>query len=256
MNTGNKNSLQRSLGAAEKFYAEALKFLNKEKMPYQVAGTFAVNFYTNLNRPTKDLDIFCKPGDFPKITQSLNKAGFKTHVEDERWLAKAYKGKHYMDIIFNTPSGHSQVTDEWFKESSEGKIFGLNVNILSPTELIYSKVFTQDRHKYDGADVAHLILLKNKEINWKRLLSHMDQYWEVLLVHLLNFRFIYPSEREEIPKWLLDELLVRLNTQISMPTSKVRVCRGRLLSRADYDLDIQILGFADIVAATGEPKKG
>jgi hypothetical protein len=27
----------------------------------------------------------------------------------------------------------------------------------------------------------------------------MEQYWEVLLIHILNFRFIYPSERDKIP---------------------------------------------------------
>jgi hypothetical protein len=234
---------------------ECLKLLSKEKLPYQVGGTVAVNFYTGLNRPTKDLDIFCKPSDFPKIMQAFTQNGFKSHVEDERWLSKVIKGKYYLDIVFNSPSGHGPVTDEWFKESVEGKILGQQVKILSPTELIYSKAFIQGRYKYDGADVAHLILLKNKQIDWKRLLRYLDQYWEILLVHLLNFRFIYPSEREEVPRWLLDELLSRLTSQINLPTSLIKVCRGRLLSREDYELDIKILDFADIVGGKDEPKK-
>ncbi len=242
-------------GEAEKFYLESLKLLNKSKIPYQVGGTYAINFYTNQNRPTKDLDIFCKPSDFPKIMQVLSEGGYKTHIEDERWLAKAFKDKFYIDIIFNSPSGHGPVSDEWFKQGGKGKIFDLQVQILSPTELIFSKAFIQDRYKYDGADVAHLILLKNKEINWKRLLSYFEQYWEILLIHILNFRFIYPSEREEIPKIILDELLSRLKTQIELPTSLIKICRGRLLSRSDYEVDIQILGFADIVGGTDEPKK-
>ena len=41
----------------------------------------------------------------------------------------------------------------------------------------------------------------------------MEPYWEVLLMHLVNFRFVYPPEREAIPRWLFDELVDRLNAQ-------------------------------------------
>ena len=34
----------------------------------------------------------------------------------------------------------------------------------------------------------------------RRLLSYAEQYWEVLLIHVLNFRFIYPTERDRIPQ--------------------------------------------------------
>src|SRR2546430_17718460 len=97
----------------------------------------------------------------------------------------------------------------------------------------YTTLF-RSRERYDGADVAHLILLKHQEINWERLLSSMEQYWEVLLIHLLNFRFIYPSEREKIPSWLLRELLSRLQHQFELPTPRMKACRGRMVSVADY----------------------
>ena len=38
----------------------------------------------------------------------------------------------------------------------------------------------------------------------------MEVHWEVLLMHLLNFRWIYPTERDNVPRWLMDELLERL----------------------------------------------
>ena len=50
----------------------------------------------------------------------------------------------------------------------------------------------------------------------------MELYWEVLLIALLNFRFVYPSERDLVPQWLLDELLDRLQDQ---PTSRARARR-------------------------------
>ena len=69
--------------------------------------------------------------------------------------------------------------------------------------------------------------------DWRRLLGYMDLHWEVLLVHLLNFRWAYPSERENVPRWLMDELIVRLKQQLDLPSSRWKICRGRIFSERD-----------------------
>ncbi len=240
---------------AQDFYAESLKLLNKCGQPFLVGGTFAVNAFLGINRPTKDLDIFCKPSDFPKIAECFASQGYKTQVTDERWLAKVFKGRYFLDLIFNSANASMPVTDQWLKESQKIKILDVEVQILPPTELIWSKAFIQNRDKFDGNDIAHLIL-KSKNINWKRLLMHMDQYWEVLLIHILRFRFIYPSEREQIPFWLFDELIGRLESQINLPTSREKVCRGRLFSYSDFEVDVKDWGFTDIFGWNkDEPKR-
>jgi hypothetical protein len=241
---------------AHAFYAEVLKILKDEKFSFMVAGGFAVNYYTGLRRPTKDIDIFVKAGDYPKILNKFRALGFKTQISDERWIAKIFKRKFYVDLIFGSSNLVAPVTDDWFKDSKTGKFFNYEVRIPSVTHLIWSKVFIQNRERYDGGDVAHLILLKNHEINWERLLSSLDPYWEVLLMHLLNFRFIYPSEREKIPSWLLRELLSRLQHQFELPTSKMKICRGRMFSVVDYSADVAELGFADVVGGENERKAG
>jgi hypothetical protein len=232
---------------AEAFYAESLKILMNSKIPFMVGGTYAFNAYAQSTRPTGDLDVFCRAGDYPKILQIFADHKYKTQLTDERWIAKILKGKYQIDLIFNSIIAVTPVNDDWFKESQTAKILGIEAKLLPPTELIWSKVFVQMRDKYHGHDIAHIILLKHKLINWKRLLHYMDQYWEILLVHILNFRFIYPSEREIIPRWLLDELLGRLNNQLKLPTPKEKICRGRLLSPTDYEFDVRKLGFADLI---------
>jgi len=244
----------KSASPAHAFYAEVLKTLKDSKFTFMVAGGFAVNHYTKLQRPTKDIDIFVKAGDYPKILNNFTSLGYKAQVDDERWIAKVFKGKIYVDIIFGSSNMVAPVTDDWFKDSRTARFFNYEVKIPSVTDLIWSKVFIQNRCRYDGADIAHLILLKHQEINWERLLCLMEQYWEVLLVHLLNFRFIYPSEREKIPSWLLHELLSRLQHQFELPTPKLKVCRGRMFSVADYTIDVTELGFADVVGGENERK--
>ena len=79
------------------------------------------------------------------------------------------------------------------------------------------------------------------------LLSHMELYWEVLLIALLNFRFVYPSERHLVPRWLMDELLERLRDQMMVKGPARRICRGRIFSPRDYSIDVEQWGFSDAV---------
>ena len=231
---------------AEAFYAESLRRLTESGIPFLLAGTYAICAYTGITRPTKDLDIFCKAGDYPRILGLFRELGYDIEVEDERWIGKVRKGAHFFDVIFASSNGTMPVNDQWFADAREIEVFGSTVQIVSPTELIWSKVFIQLRHRYDGPDVAHVILKQHDQVDWKRLLFHMEQYWEVLLMHLLNFRFIYPSERDCVPRWLLDELLERLRSQLELPPPQMKVCRGRMFSRIDYLIDVQEWGFADV----------
>lgn len=241
---------------ADGFYADALRILRASGLPFLVAGTFAVNCYTGINRATKDLDIFCKAGDFPRILLRFQDEGIATEIEDERWIAKLRRGDSFIDVIFSSATAVVTISDVWFQESHPAEFYGEPVQLTPPTELIWSKALLQNRHRYDGADIAHLILRQSERIDWKRLLSHMEQYWEVLLMHVLNFRFIYPSERDNVPRWLYDELLTRARQHADLPLSQTRVCRGRLFSPEDYRVDVTAWGFADVVGPpmSHEPK--
>jgi hypothetical protein len=232
---------------AEAFYVEGLRLLAESGIPFLLSGTYAVTAYTGVVRPTKDLDVFCKAGDYPRILQFFQDRGFGISVEDERWLARVLQGRWFFDVVFSSKTTDIPITDEWFEDAPEIEVYGTPVRITKPTELIWSKIFVQDRYRYDGADVAHVILKKHDEIDWKRLLSYMELHWEVLLGQLINFRYVYPSERDVIPRWVMDELLRRLEAHLDMPPPHVKVCRGRLFSPRDYVTDIAEWGYADII---------
>jgi hypothetical protein len=139
------------------------------------------------------------------------------------------------------------VTKEWFDKAPTTQLFGVTVHLVPPTEFIWSKIFVQDHHRYDGADVAHMILKCHDRIDWRQLLSHLELYWEVLLIAVLNFRFVYPSERNAIPNWLMEELLQRLSNQSSVKGPGKKVCRGRIFSPRDYAVDVEQWGFSEAV---------
>jgi predicted nucleotidyltransferase len=235
-----------NLSEAQIFYAESLRELAKFGVPFLLAGTYAVCTYTGIKRDTKDLDIFCKAGDYPRILSHFKTLGYKTEIEDERWIGKLYNDNQFIDVIFNSFNGTMPVNDEWFNHARQIEIFGTLVKVIPPTELIWSKAFIQSRQRYDGADIAHVILKQSEQIDWHRLLGYMEQYWEVLLMHLLNFRWIYPTERDRVPRWLMDELMDRLKHQLEMPRPQMKICRGRMFSHIDYEIDVKQWGFADI----------
>jgi hypothetical protein len=233
---------------AEGFYVNALHELSRLPWPFLIAGTYALSAYTGIVRETKDLDILCKPGDCPRILGHFRGLGYAIEIWDERWLAKVYRGEHFFDLVFGCASGTTPVDDVWFEDARRAELLGATVPLVSPTEFIWSKAFIQERERYDGADIAHLILKRHDAIDWRRLLSHMELHWEVLLMHLLNFRWVYPSERDHVPRWLMDELLDRLREQVTMPPPQVSICRGRMFSRADYEIDVRSWGFGDVAS--------
>jgi hypothetical protein len=232
---------------AVQFYVDSLKLLKEHDFPFLLSGTYALSCYTGITRPTKDLDIFCKPSDAPKILSFFKEQGYGITIEDERWIGKVWQGEHFFDVIYNISSASIPITEEWFQEQYEAEVYGTSVRITPPTQFILSKLFLQTRYRYDMADIVHVILKKHDQIDWHWLLNQLELYWEVLLINLLNFRFVYPSERDLIPRWLMDELLARLKAQEAMPASSVRICRGRLVSPTDFVVDVSEWGFADVV---------
>jgi len=235
------------------FYAEAVAELGRSGIPFLVGGTYAVSAYTGISRPTKDMDVFCKAGDYARILARFKERGYEILSEDDRWIGKIRRGEHFLDVIFASSNGTMPVGDSWFHHARRIELFGTPVELVAPTELVWSKVFIQLRHRYDGPDVLHIILQAHDGIDWRRLLGHMEVHWEVLLVHLLNFRWVYPSERDKVPEWLMDELLDRLKNQRQLPPPQMKICRGRMYSRVDYEIDVREWGFAD-VSGDGESR--
>lgn len=236
---------------AEEFYAEVLRELAGTGIPFLLAGAYALAAYTGLRRPTKDMDIFCTAGDFLRVLDHFRQRGDEIEIEDERWIGKVKRGPLFFDVIFASGNGTMPVNEEWFAQARQAEVFGVPVRLVSPTELVWSKMFIQLRHRFDGPDIMHVILRQHEHMDWKRLLAHMEPHWELLLAHLVTFRWIYPSERNAVPRWLMEELADRLRRQLDMPLPRRRICRGPMLSRFDYQTDVLEWDFSDHTGGEG-----
>ena len=225
---------------AQEFYRSSLELLNDNNISYMLGGGFALYHYTGIVRDTKDMDIFCKPSEYTRILKLFADHGYETQVYDVRWLAKVHRDDHYIDIIFNTVNNICTVDDAWYENSSPSQVFGVPVKIIPAEELVWCKLYVQNRERYDGTDINHILLKHGKQLNWNRVLGRIDPHWHLLLMQILQFQFVYPSEyRDIVPDWLFHELIKRANEQYDLPAPYEKVCREPIIDNTQYEVDIK-----------------
>ena len=229
---------------AERFYRDVLRILNRANAKYLVGGSLALAHYMHLARRPKDLDIFLPREECMKVLQLLEQHGYATELLHPHWLAKAYCGDLFIDFIFNSGNGVVAVDHTWFDDAPSVKLFGVPVTLCTPEDIVWSKAFIMDRERFDGADVAHLIRDVGSDFNWDKTLARFQNHWRVLLSHLLLYQYIFPQSNE-IPEWILHQLMGKVMEELSRGPTNETVCNGTLLSRDQYLHDVEELGYVD-----------
>jgi hypothetical protein len=227
------------------FYREALDFLNQGKAPFLVGGAYALAHYTGIIRDTKDLDVFVRPRDAETVLETFAAAGYHTDRTFPHWLGKVYQGEHILDVIYSSGNGIVDVDDLWFAHAVPGTVLGRRVLLCPPEEMIWSKGFIMERERFDGADINHLIRACWRSLDWDRLFRRFGPHGRLLLAHLILFGYVYPAETAKVPAELMQELLDRLRREGEADGTGEPVCRGTLLSRAQYLIDIEQWGYRD-----------
>jgi hypothetical protein len=226
------------------YYRDAMQALQDAEIPFLVGGSHALVHYTGVARHTKDFDIFLRRTDVPRVLDTLSAIGGRTEIKFPHWLAKAHRDDAVIDLIFSSGNGVAEVDEAWFHYAARGEVLGLQVLLCPAEEMIWQKAFIMERERFDGADVAHILLARAGELDWPRLVNRFGSNWRVLLAHLVLFPFIYPGEAARVPLPALHELTDRLLQEIEAPPASEAVVRGTLLSRAQYLPDIE-QGYAD-----------
>ena len=227
------------------FYRRTLHVLSDAQVPFLVGGSPAFLTYTGIERSTKDFDLFLQKSDFDRALLALADAGYRTEVTFPHWLGKAHQGPDHVDVVFASGNGICLVDERWFEHSVEAQVLGMPVRLMPAEELIWQKAFIMERERFDGADIVHILRRRGPQLDWRRLLDRFGHYWPLLFSYVVFFTFVYPSERDAIPRPVIDELQERLRQSLDAPVGDERVCQGTLVSRAQYLLDIGQYGYAD-----------
>jgi hypothetical protein len=218
--------------------------LQDADIPFLIGGAYVVEVYAGVSRHTKDFDLYLRPQHVDLALNALKRAGYKTKKTYPHWLAKAGRDRDHVDLIFRAGNGLCEVDDSWFERAHGHEFLGSEVKLCAPEEMIWMKAYIMERERFDGADIAHILQSCAEKLDWAHLVRRFGSDWRVLLSHLVLFGYIYPGERDKIPAAVMDELIARLRSE--RPTAGGdRICRGTLLSRKQYLMDIHERGFRD-----------
>ena len=226
-------------------YRRALQALNGAAIPYVVAGAYAIYEHTGIYRQTKDLDIFVEPSVVVRAARALHEAGFVMRLEDLHWLAKAFVGDKFVDLIYGMGNGIAFIDDQWVKYAKSGVLAAQQVAIAPAEELIWHRLFINERHRHDMSDVVHLILTNGDTLDWERLVARVGQNWPLLLAQLQMFSYVYPGYRSNVPPWVMEQLIEQARADIGRDEEDADLTRGTLISRFSFAIDVREWGFAD-----------
>src|SRR5262245_16439052 len=148
-----------------------------------------------------------------------------------------------MGVIYSSGNGVARVDDLWFDHAPKTNLLGLIVKLSPPEEMIWSKAYIQERERFDGADVLHLLRETGPSLDWPRLLMRFGDHWRVLFSQLVLFGYAYPDKRQNGPSWVMEELIRRLT--VSRPNMQSDICYGTFLSREQYLHDLEHLKYRD-----------
>jgi hypothetical protein len=223
-------------------YARAIQALNAERIPFVVAGAYAIYEHTGIYRKTKDLDLFFEPSFVPAAARALRAAGFVTRLEDPHWIAKAFADGHCVDLIYGMGNGVAFIDEGWLSHSRPGILAACPVRLAPPEELIWHRLFIVERHRHDMSDVLHLIFCLGETLDWERLIARTGDHWRLLLSHLLMFAYVYPGHRSKVPSWLMSRLLDDARAEIGRDAAGADVTRGPLISLFSFTIDVREWG--------------
>jgi len=224
-------------------YRRALEAVNATRLPFVVAGAYAIYEHTGIYRKTKDLDLFFEPEHIVAVARALRSAGFVTRLEDSHWLAKATMGDYFVDLIYGMGNGLDLIDREWIQHSRPGILAASAVRIAPAEELIWHRLFISERHRHDMSDIVHLILCCGETLDWERLLRRVGEHWPLLLSQILMFSYVYPGYRTKVPSWVPEQLLERARAEIGVDDENQDLTRGPLISRFSFTIDVTEWGF-------------
>jgi hypothetical protein len=226
-------------------YRRALQALNEASVPYVVAGAYAIYEHTGIYRQTKDLDIFVEPTAVVTAARALHDAGFVMRLEDLHWLAKAFVGDKFVDLIYGMGNAVAFIDADWVKHSRSGVLAAQPVRIAPAEELIWHRLFISERHRHDMSDIVHLMLCVADGLDWERLMGRVGEHWPLLLAQLQMFSYVYPGYRSNVPSWVLEQLIEQARANVGRDEEDADVTRGTLISRFSFAIDVREWGFSD-----------
>ena len=191
------------------FYRQAMEVLTRAQVPFLVGGAFAFVHQAGIDRSTKDLDIFVRPADVHRLLEVCAAAGYEAELVFSHWLAKIRSpdGLHRRDLqLGQRPRRGGRRLVRARHRAERARAHGAWSR--PPEESLWSKAFVMERERFDGADVAHIILAYGERLDWRPAARAVRPALAGAAGPSRSCSASsIPSARSRVPAWVMRELL-------------------------------------------------
>jgi hypothetical protein len=191
-------------------YRRALAAVRQTGVAFALGGGLAVAFYTGHWRSSRDLDLYVLQQDAPVASAALLGAGLQDYFSlrpyHRGWIFRAAEGEAIVDVIWALANGAGWVERRWLIAGARARIDDVELPLLAPEEILWSKIHVLQRDRCDWPDLLNLLYTTGPQLDWSRLLHLLAGDERLLASLLLLFTWLAPARAHRFPNWLWPRL--------------------------------------------------
>jgi hypothetical protein len=216
-------------------YRDAIAIARDTGLPFMLGGGFALAAYTGRWRNTKDIDFYVLPHQRNHFIDAMTRAGFSDYYEqrsyDRGWIYRSFRDGTIVDLIWAMANRRAEAAESWFKNATELTVRGEKLSVIAPEELLWCKMYVMQRDHSDWPDILNLLHAVGPQLDWARVLQHVQQDEPVLRSLLTLFGWLSPERAAQLPEGLRRRLQLAVPKQISEDDESRRI---RLLDSRNW----------------------
>ncbi|HYI94619.1 MAG TPA: nucleotidyltransferase [Bryobacteraceae bacterium] len=182
----------------------------KAKVPFALGGGLAVGVYTGIGRYTKDLDLYILPEHRDWVIEMMAHCGLADYYEtkpyDRAWIYRAHDNEVIVDSIWAMANKRAVVDEGWLVRGPMIRMFDQKFPVISPEELIWSKLYVLQRDRCDWPDILNLISATGPALDWDHLIDRVAEDQPLIKGVLSVFSWVAPESAAQLPGWVWDKL--------------------------------------------------
>jgi len=219
-----------------KWFLRAMEALERENVPYLVAGAFGLHRHTGFWRGTKDVDLLVLPEHREIAIEAVAGTGmqdmFYTQPYDREWIYRSTRDGVIVDLIWQLANKEDEVDPTWFERGEPAEFFGKAVKMVGAADMCWMKLFVFQHERCDWPDVINVIRGTCGKMDWDVLLQQVQPHWRLLCALVDIYDWLCPSERHFVPDTFRAELEARRGSNADDAP-----CRANLLDSRPWLTD-------------------
>jgi hypothetical protein len=194
-------------------YGQLLETADKNGLRLAIGGGLALSAYSGYVRNTKDMDIYVVEADHKKLMKLMVEQGFAEYNAvdyDPTWSYRGTRRGFVVDLLWRMLNGRGAVDEVWTTKGWELQVRGVNLRLIPPEELIWSKLYILRRERADWPDILNIIFAQGPELNWERLLMRVGEDRPLLTSLMTLFCWMCPGRAAAMPRMIWEHLGMEL----------------------------------------------